>query len=550
MRIPGAFILARYSTDNQNADTIEVQVGKCSEWCNAQGIPILGVYADCAVSGMQDTRPQYEAMMAALRAGQADTVVIYDQSRMFRDMTLWFSFRKDLESLGVRVVSVTQPNIGGNLKDPSVFLEESVWAVFNQLHVLQTQQKTNAAKRRKATLGEHNGGTPPLGYKVVDKHLVIDEAEAAIVRWIFTEYASGKSYKSIIDSLNRDGLKTKRGNSFGSNSLHDLLKNEKYCGVLTYGGKPYRSDGSRNSHAAPNPDAIRKEDGVPAIISRELFDKVQECMTQNKRQQGGRPATKRSYPLKGKVFCGHCKSAVYVSTSKRIYDYYKCGGKKNGNGCEGVIYSVDKLEETVATILRSQLGSPTLTDSLAETLRAEARKFQGDAVARYQRLQKQEMELSRKLDNAMDAVLDGLTSPALKKRIADIESQLAATRRDLKSLRSQAEATDIPLERLRQLLELALAPENTTALLSLVSRVEIYTDHIEIYTIFDPDPTKKIDYTAPGLPVSVPNTPGTASGVPSKKPLLSTKAKEVFLLRLPSINGILISTNRGLWRKR
>ena len=56
MRVPGAFILARYSTDNQNADSIEVQVGKCTEWCNTNSIPILGIYADYAVSGMKDTR--------------------------------------------------------------------------------------------------------------------------------------------------------------------------------------------------------------------------------------------------------------------------------------------------------------------------------------------------------------------------------------------------------------------------------------------------------------------------------------------------------------
>lgn len=508
----GAFILARYSTDNQNADSIEVQVSKCSDWCNAQSLPILGIYADYAVSGMKDTRPQYEAMMAALRADQADTVVIYDQSRMFRDMTLWFNFRRDLERMGVSVHSVTQPNIGGDLKNPAVFLEESVWAVFNQLHVLQTTQKVNAAKQRKARLGEHNGGIPPLGYKVVDKHLQIDEAEAAVVRRIFREYAQGSSYKSIIDGLNRDGQKTKRGNAFGSNSLHDLLHNEKYTGVLTYGGKPYRPDGTRNTHGASGPDAIRTEEAVPPIISRELFDAVQERMAKNKHAQGGRPGTKRDYPLKGKVFCGLCKAAVYVSTSKKIYDYYKCGGKKNGNGCEGVIYSVDKLEEAVAAALRSHLGSPTLTDTLAETLRAEAQKFQGDAVTRYQRLQQQELELTRKLDNAADAILDGLASPTLKKRVADLESQLAALRRELKSLRTQAESTDIPLDRLRELLHLALSPENTAALLSIVTRVEIYPDRLEIYTILDPDPTKPTDYTAPGIAVT--NTDGIASGVP------------------------------------
>lgn len=508
----GAFILARYSTDNQNADSIEVQVGKCSDWCNAHSIPVLGVYADYAVSGMKDTRPQYEAMMAALRSGQADTVVIYDQSRMFRDMALWFNFRRELERMGVTVHSVTQPNIGGDLKNPAVFLEESVWAVFNQLHVLQTTQKVNAAKQRKARLGEHNGGIPPLGYKVVGKRLEIDEAEAAVVRRIFNEYAGGSSYKAIIDGLNRDGLKTKRGNAFGSNSLHDLLKNEKYTGVLTYGGKPYRPDGTRNTHGASDPNAIRAEEAVPPIISRELFDAVQERMIKNKLAQSGRPGTKRGYPLKGKVFCGLCKSAVYVSTSKKVYDYYKCGGKKNGNGCEGVIWSVDKLEQLVVDTLRAQLGNPNLTDTLAEVLHAEARKFQGDAVARYQRLQQQELEITRKLNNAADAILDGLASPTLKKRIADLESQLAATRRELKAIRTQAEATDIPLDRLRDLLEMALAADDGAALLAIVTRVELYPDRVEIYTILDPDPSKSPDYTAPGVPVI--KTDGTVSGVP------------------------------------
>ena len=100
MRIPGAFINARYSTDNQNPDSIEVQVEKCAEWCKQNNIPILGVYADEATSGMKDTRPQYERMMRELRMGVADTVVIYDQSRMFRKMTAWFNFRDELESMG------------------------------------------------------------------------------------------------------------------------------------------------------------------------------------------------------------------------------------------------------------------------------------------------------------------------------------------------------------------------------------------------------------------------------------------------------------------
>lgn len=88
----GAYILVRYSTENQSEASIEVQVGRCTEWCNQQSIPVLDVFADRAISGMKETRPEYQRMMQALYAGGADTVVIYDPSRMFRNMVYWFQF--------------------------------------------------------------------------------------------------------------------------------------------------------------------------------------------------------------------------------------------------------------------------------------------------------------------------------------------------------------------------------------------------------------------------------------------------------------------------
>lgn len=89
----GAYILARYSTDRQNEDSIEVQVSACRKWCDERSLPVLDVFADEATSGMKATRPEYARMMWQLEHGGADTVVIYDQSRMFRKLTAWFDFR-------------------------------------------------------------------------------------------------------------------------------------------------------------------------------------------------------------------------------------------------------------------------------------------------------------------------------------------------------------------------------------------------------------------------------------------------------------------------
>ena len=511
-RIHGALINARYSTDNQNPDSIEVQVQKCTEWCHKNGVPILGIYADEATSGMKDSRPRYEEMMRQLRQGIGDMVVIYDQSRTFRKMTAWFAFRDELTAMGVQVISVTQPMIGKDLRDPTNFLTEGSMALFNQIWALQSRQKTMEKMRFMARNGQHTGGKPALGYVVKDGRLEICEEEAAVVRRIFQEYADGRSYQQIIAGLNRDGLKTKRGNAFGSNSLHDLLHNEKYIGVLVYGQSPYREDGTRNTHSKDPSNAIRIEDALPAIIDRATFDKVQARMTQNKRQQGGRPSTRREYPLRGRVFCADCKTAMTISISQQKYSYYRCTGKKRLHNCDMAPISAELLERRVAEAVRMILGSPTEATGLIRILRDQAEKIQSGAVDRLQALLQQEREICRKLDNAVEAVLSGLNSAAIQSKIQQLENEKAAIQRDLKALKAAVDASTIPEQRLREILNTIIqsAGDDAAILDSLVYRVEVGAETITIWTILEADPNGNIDHTMDGVTITF----GVPSGVP------------------------------------
>lgn len=511
-RVHGALISARYSTDNQKQDSIEVQVEKCTQWCHQRNLPILGVYADEAVSGMKDTRPKYEEMMRQLRMGIADTVVIYDQSRMFRRMTAWFAFRDELAAMGVTVVSVTQPMIGQDLRDPTNFLMEGSNALFNQMWALQSRQKTMEKMRFMARNGQHTGGKPALGYQVKDGRLEICEEEAKTVRRIFQEYASGKSYREIIAGLNADGLKTKRGNAFGSNSLHDLLHNEKYIGVLVYGQSPYREDGTRNTHSKDGANVIRLENALPAIIDKALFETVQKRMAQNKHQQGGRPPKNREYPLRSKVFCGECKSAMTITTSQQKYNYYRCTGKKRLHNCEAVPISADHLEKKVIEALRAFLIAPKQADGLIRILRDQAEKIQTGAVDRLSALIAQDKEITKKLDNAVDAVLNGLNSPTIQNKIKELETKKAEIARDMRTLKNSVDASALPEQRLREILEYILSSDDeAAALLSIVYRVEVNADSITVWTILDADPTGEIDYTLDGVII----TPGVGSGVPT-----------------------------------
>lgn len=511
-RETGAFILARYSTDSQNPDSIEVQVEKCSDWCRSHHLPILGIFADYATSGMKDTRPQYEAMMQQLRQGMADTVVIYDQSRMFRKMTAWFSFRDELSELGVSVVSVTQPMIGKDLRDPTNFLTEGSMALFNQIWALQTRQKVMEKMRYMARNGQHTGGKPALGYKVEKGRLVICEEEAAVVRRIFAEYANGKSYRDIIAGLNADGLVTKRGKPFGSNSLHDLLHNEKYVGTLIYGQSPYREDGTRNTHSKDGLYAIRIENAIPPILDKEVFDIVQCRMALNKRQQSGRPEKNREYPLRGKVYCEDCKTAMTISISQQKYHYYRCSGKKRLHNCDAAPISADYLENRVADTIRAVLGSPKNTQNLIHILREQAEEIQSGAVIRLKALIAQEKEIEKKLENATDAILNGLASAALKERIMSLEAQKNEVARELRSLKKTVDASAIPENRLSELLDIIVQSGDidNSAILSIVSRVEVGKEYITIWTLLDTSFDGTVDYTQAGVTTSL----GAPSGVP------------------------------------
>lgn len=500
----GAYILARYSTDQQSEDSIEVQVAACRRWCDEHSLPVLDIFADEATSGMKDTRPEYARMMRQLDGGGADTVVIYDQSRMFRKLTAWFDFRDRLTRYGVSVVSVTQPMIGGDLRDPANFLTEGSMALFNQMWVLQTRQKVVEKMRYMAGQGLHTGGTPPLGYKVVDGRFVIDEAEAETVRLIFGLYAGGVTYREIIRRLNAEGRRTKRGGNFGVNSLHDLLKNPKYVGDMVYGKVAKRPDGSRNSHSVAE-DAVVVKGVLPAIVDRETWEKVQSKMQDNKSAAAGRPASAREYPLKGKVFCRECKSAMLVTAAKRRgkrYYYYTCGAKHRKGLCDNSQIPVSALEAVVANAVRQRLSEPESVDGLIRILRDERAKLSEAAVHRLRAMQKRDREIAKQLDAAVNAVLGGLHSPTLTAKVNTLEAERAKIAHDMQQLRAQVSGAEIDEPRLRELL--ALAMQDDAAVLSIVVRVEVGKDEIAVWTLLDADPNGDFDFAEDGVPITSP----------------------------------------------
>lgn len=377
-------------------------------------------------------------------------------------------------------------------------------AIFNQMWALQTRQKVIAKMRYMANNGQYTGGVPALGYQVVDKHLEICEPEAEIIREVFREYASGRSYREIIAKLNERGKRTKAGNAFGLNSLHDILKNEKYIGILYYGAAKKSHDGKRTAHNGIAEDAIRIDGGCPRIVDDETWKVVQEKMKKNKREQAGRPPM-RDYPLKGKVFCGECGSVLTVSRSQNKYYYYGCERKHRDGSCSLPKIGAPKLEGLVADAVRGLIGRPGCIDGLIEIMREERNKLVTGAPERLQTLIAEKASTKKKLDTAVDAILEGLNSESLRQRIETLEAELKKIDADMTKLRSDVTAAGISDEALRKGLQKVMDRSNgdDAAVLTVVARVEVFEKDIRIWTLLDTDFDGKIDFGEAGKVIKI-----------------------------------------------
>jgi len=389
---------ARYSTDRQTENSIEYQLAEIRRYCAEHEIPLAATYTDEGRSGTNADRPGFQAMVAAAKAGAVDAVIVYDISRGSRDVADWFAFRKDMLRLGVRVISATGQRIG-DLTNSQDFLLELLTVGMGQVEVLNTRQKSLDGVAVKAKQGAFLGGLPPLGYDVVGGAYVINPTEAAAVRTIFRLYAEGKSYAQIIDAL--DGAVGKRGRPLGKNSFNSILTNERYVGTYTW--NKYRTKLFRQwAGGALNPDVIRLEDAIPAIIDRQTWRKVRERMSDNKRNAKNK--ARRSYLLSGLIECEKC-GAAYVghsSTNSRGYTtrYYCCGNKYRTRSCDAKNINADEIETFVADQLRAYLSTLDYT----ETARIIADQINGaspDLSAEKAEL----VSVSSQIRNGMNALL-------------------------------------------------------------------------------------------------------------------------------------------------
>ena len=416
-------VYARYSSHNQKDASIEQQVEKARAYAAEIGIPISEVYADRAISGKTDRRPNFQRMMRDAEQRKFSFVIAWKSNRMGRNMLQAMVNEARLNDLGIRCLYVEE-----DFDDSAAgrFALRSMMNV-NQFYSENMAEDIRRGMMDNAANCKVTNGHIPFGYKKTpDLHYALDEPRAAVVREIFRRVARGEQYADIARDLNDRGLRTSYGKPFGRTSLQKIIHNERYRGIYIY-------------------DTVRIENGIPRIVDDDLYFRVQEAVKMKKNPEGA-VRNYGDYLLTGRIFCGHCKRPMIgvsgTSKNRSVHNHYKCQGRHSHSGCKKKNVRRDDVEFAVAKYLYEYALRDDVVEWIADwTVEHFRRKAESSDLP----LMQEELATTDKaLQNIMAAIEKGIFNDTTQTRMVELEGE----REILKSriAAAQAEIITVPRE--------------------------------------------------------------------------------------------------------
>jgi site-specific DNA recombinase len=312
-------VYTRKSTDEgleQAFNSLDAQREACAAYVLSQrheGWQLLPeTYDDGGYSGGSMDRPGLAQLMADVSAGRVDVIVVYKVDRLTRSLADFAKIVEVLDAKGASFVSVTQ---AFNTTTSMGRLTLNVLLSFAQFEREVTGERIRDKVAASKAKGMWMGGPVPIGYKLGDRKLIVDEAEAEVVRRIFARYAKLRSLADLVEELARDGVRTRQrqyrdgrtvgGVLFTKGPLAWLLANRVYVGEVAHKGHVY----------------VGEHD---AIVDRASWDRVQEIIADNRvARRIGSPGKAPSL-LTGLITDpqGRPMSPTYAVHEARRYRYY------------------------------------------------------------------------------------------------------------------------------------------------------------------------------------------------------------------------------------
>lgn len=345
--------------------SLSTQVSRYSEFIQCHpGWAYAGVYADEALTGTKDDRPEFQRLLADCRAGKIDRVLTKSVSRFARNTVTLLETVRELKELGVAVYFEEQ-NIDSLSGDGELML--TILASFAQEESKSVSDNCKWRIRKDFSEGKPMNLPLLYGYRREKGRIVIDEREAEIVRFIFRSCLNGMGKGRITEELREQGVPCRLGGEWQTETVGGILKNEKYTGDAllqkTYIENHLTKRKCFNRGELPQYYA---ESTHPAIIDHEMYEKVQVLIAERREKTNVQKDVTARYPFSGLIVCGCCGAHYHRRTNPTRITWqcvtYLRRGKKH---CAAKQIS----EETLRSLTREALGVPEITE---ENIRALA----------------------------------------------------------------------------------------------------------------------------------------------------------------------------------
>jgi len=263
-----------------------------------------GVYADKALTGTKDTRPEFQRLLTDCRAGLVDMVITKSLTRFARNTVTMLETVRELKTLGVDVF-FQKENIHSMSGDGELML--TILASFAQEESRSASENCKWSIKKRFEKGTMVGFYGMYGYCLVKGEITINEEQAAVVRQIFEWYIEGNGMVKVAQLLNGKGITSYLGGRWTSSNVGELLKNEKYTGNALL-QKFFSTDHltkkqKRNRGELPQYFA---EGTHTAIIDMTTFEEAQRVRQERGAHFKVHDNSNNIYPFSGKIICEQC----------------------------------------------------------------------------------------------------------------------------------------------------------------------------------------------------------------------------------------------------
>jgi len=503
---PRAALYMRVSTGRQAEHDLSIpdQCQQLKFWCRSHGYAVVAEFVEAGASASDDRRPVFQQMIERACDGENafDVIVVHSYSRFFREAFEQEFYLRKLAKHNVRVVSITQPV--GDENEPVHAMMRKVIALFDEYQSKENAKHVIRSMKENARQGFWNGATAPLGYKLVEaerrgtkikKKLDIDPVETECVRLIYKLYLYGDGtsgalgVKEVVKWLNRNGYRTRRGETFGVAAVHKILTNTVYIGEWRF-----NVTSSRTRQRKPDDEVVRI--AVPAIIEPDVFEQVQAQLRARSPRVVAPRLTTGPILLTGLAVCATCGGAMTLrtgtSSTGTVHRYYTCStcARKGKSACKGRSIRMERLDGLVTDHLVERLLHPERLAVLLSSLKARRAEKAESENTRIMALQREVTDAEDRLKRLYRLIEDGLTDldDVLKDRLNHLKADRDRARAALDSTKSR-QGTEIRIDpaliesfgrAMRENLTTGSVPFRKAYLRSLIDLIEVDDAQIRI----------------------------------------------------------------------